>query len=784
MPAYQVTPKHLSSPRKRGPDACVPSYPKALVIPAKAGTPTPKYLIMKKLLPLLLTLALFSCQQKPGSNYIKINSDDSPETIIKKASNVAPSARQLAWQDLEFTAFIHFGMNTFTNREWGEGTEDPTWFNPTDFDANQWVQTAKDAGMKMIIALGKHHDGFCYWPSAYTDHSVKSSPWKNGKGDLIGEVSNACHEAGIKFGVYLSPWDRHEKSYGTDAYNDHFVNQLTELLTNYGAVDEVWFDGACGEGPNGKKQVYDWLRFYNTIRKSQPEATIAVMGPDVRWVGTESGYGRATEWSVVPYGVTNTDAVAANSQQKPTDGVFIPTGDMMQQDLGNRSKIVHAPALIWYPSEVDVSIRPGWFYHQAEDERVKTPEKLLDIWFASVGQNSLLLLNLPPDQRGRIHENDVKALTEFKAVRDAIFEENMAQGARIKVSSTAIGFKADNVLIPGREKSWMAKKGETSGWLEFELPAVKTFDCLQIRENIEYGQRIEQFSLEIWKENRWREVTRATTVGACRLIRFLPVTSDKVRIRIIQTRNTPSIAFIGLHKRLPELTLKPESGAFLDTVLVSINSDVESNSVYYTIDGSEPSAQSPKYSGPFTLGNSALIRAIAIDSRGVKSFIREANLVKATYSIRFPNPPSAKYPPKNQIILLDGRKSDPDFANGDWLGWEGADMVIEIDLGETKNFKGLKADFLNATGSWIFLPTSVQFEYSENGRSWLSAGTALNPIAWDKNVKAREEFGVDKTFRARYIRVKAVSPKTCPAGHAGAGNPCWMFADEITLGGL
>jgi hypothetical protein len=230
--------------------------------------------------------------------------------------------------------------------------------------------------------------------------------------------------------------------------------------------------------------------------------------------------------------------------------------------------------------------------------------------------------------------------------------------------------------------------------------------------------------------------------------------------------------------------LKPESGAFLDTVQVSISSDVESNTVYYTLDGTEPTEQSSKYTGPFNISQSARIRAIATDSRGVKSFIREANLVKATYSIRFANPPSTKYPPKNQIILLDGRKSDPDFANGDWLGWEGTDMVVEIDLGEPKNFKGLKADFLNATGSWIFLPTSVQFDYSDNGRSWQSAGTAINPTAWDKNTKAREEFGVDKTFRARYIRVKAISPKTCPAGHAGVGNPCWMFADEINLGGL
>ena len=233
-----------------------------------------------------------------------------------------------------------------------------------------------------------------------------------------------------------------------------------------------------------------------------PNATIAIMGPDVRWVGTESGYGRATEWSVVPYGASNPDAVAAGSQQKPTNGVFIPEGDMMQQDLGSRSKIIQAPALIWYPSEVDVSIRPGWFYHASEDERVKTPEKLLDIWFSSVGQNSLLLLNLPPDRRGLIHENDVAALKEFRAVRDAVFGNNLADGAKVTASSNAFGTKAANVLIPGRDKFWMARKGSETAWIEMQLPAPQTFDCLQIRENIEYGQRIEQFSIEIWKEER------------------------------------------------------------------------------------------------------------------------------------------------------------------------------------------------------------------------------------------------------------------------------------------
>ncbi len=736
--------------------------------------------IVSLLLPALMLLS--SCREsRPKSNYVAIKKGESSESIIEKASKVAPSDRQVAWQELEFTMFAHFGMNTFTNREWGEGTEDESLFNPTAFDAAQWVQVAQDAGMKMIIITAKHHDGFCLWPSEYTTHSVKSSPWMGGKGDVVGALAKACHDAGMKFGVYLSPWDRHEKTYGTDQYNDYFVNQMTELLTKYGRVDEVWFDGACGEGPNGKRQVYDWLRFYSTVRKLQPAATIAVMGPDVRWVGTESGYGRPTEWSVVPYTSTSTDAIAAGSQKAPTDGVFIPSGDMMQQDLGSRSKIIQAPALIWYPSEVDVSIRPGWFNHIAEDLSVKSPEKLLDIWFASVGQNSQLLLNVPPDKRGLIHQYDHRILKEFKAVRDQIFDENLAEGAVVEASSSAPGTKPFYVLSRGLDKFWMPKKSSEAPFLTLMLNGEKTFDCLEIRENIRYGQRIEQFSVEVWKGEHWREVTRATTVGYSRLLRFEPVTASKVRIRIIQSRSTPALAYVALHKRLPLLTLRPESGAFLDSISVQLSSDADSDNIFYTLDGSTPDQHSLKYTGPLNLHETTLLQAVSIDARGVRSFLRTGVYTHATFSIKFINPPSPKYKPKNQIVMLDGRTSDPDFANGEWLGWEGTDMIADIDLGKMQNFKGLSVDFLNAPGSWILLPLEVVFEYSSNGKNYETAGRVVNDKTWDKFTDARKVFGVSKEFQARYLRVKAISPKTCPAGHAGAGSPCWMFADEIIM---
>ena len=320
-----------------------------------------------KLLFIILFTVFFTQAQK--KDYAVILPTDSETDIIRKAANVVPSPRQLRWQKLELTCFFHFGVNTFTNREWGTGKEDPKIFNPKKLDANQWVKVAKDAGFKQVILTAKHHDGFCLWPTKTTEHSVKNSPWKNGKGDVVKEVADASRKQNMGFGIYLSPWDRNSSVYGSDAYNDFFVKQLTELLTNYGRIDEVWFDGANGEGPNGKKQVYDFDRWYKVIRELQPSATIAIMGPDVRWVGTETGYGRETEWSVVPANNLDQSVISSNSQQ----GVaFKPAGDMTGNDLGSRSKIINAKGLVWYPAETDVSIRPGWFYHPEENDKVKS----------------------------------------------------------------------------------------------------------------------------------------------------------------------------------------------------------------------------------------------------------------------------------------------------------------------------------------------------------------------------------------------------------------------------
>ena len=484
---------------------------------------------------------------RAAPSYAFIGTSDTPDDIIGKAARVVPSRQQLAWQKNEFTAFIHFGMNTFTDQEWGDGTEDPDSFHPTDFDARQWVRVIRDAGMKMLILTAKHHDGFCLWPSHFTDYSVENSSWRQGKADVVAEVASACQEAGIKFGIYLSPWDRHEPSYGdSHRYNEFFRNQLRELLTNYGEIAEVWFDGACGEGPNGKRQEYDWLSYYRMIRELQPGAVIFGMGPDVRWVGTESGVGRETEWSVLPDVLLPADSVPATAPF-PVDPLFIP-GDRTAEDLGSRERIHEAKTLYWYPSEADVSIRPGWFYHTDQDSLVKSPGQLVDLYFSSVGRNSVLLLNIPPDKNGRIHESDIASLTEMKHMLDRIFDTNRMTGAEIRVSSESSGHEA-LFLADGKPDSfWAADSSHTSATIEIILPKPASFDVLMLQENVKNGQRIEQFYLEAYIAGQWKRIAEGTTVGYIRLLRFDTVQTDRVRLVIAQARLNPELSEMGIYR--------------------------------------------------------------------------------------------------------------------------------------------------------------------------------------------------------------------------------------------
>jgi len=479
------------------------------------------------------------------TNFVRILPGGSKQDIIQKAACVTPSDRQLRWQQLELTAFFHFGINTFTNKQWGDGKEDIRQFNPTQLDAGQWVKTMKDAGFKQVIITAKHHDGFCLWPTRYTEHCIRNTPYKNGKGDIVKEVADACKKYGVGFGIYLSPWDRNSPYYGDSVkYNDYFVHQLTELLTNYGRVDEVWFDGANGEGPNGKKQWYDFDRWYKLIRSLQPQAVIANMGPDVRWVGTESGVGRETEWSVLPVSANSQKKIAAASQK---DVMSRPEllSSYKDNDMGSRDKLINAKALIWYPAETDVSIRPGWFYDPTQDNKVKSPQKLMDIYFTSVGRNSVLLLNVPPDKRGLIADSDIHTLRIWKKNFDATFSNNLAVGATI----TCANGKNMKYLPSGNLSTFFITKGiDTTCTIVFDLKHPASFDVLALQENITVGQRVEKFTAEYFENGEWKKFAAGTTVGYKRLIKFDLISTRKVRLTIESSRLNPTLSQFGLYK--------------------------------------------------------------------------------------------------------------------------------------------------------------------------------------------------------------------------------------------
>ena len=471
---------------------------------------------MKKLLLLVILFASICSGQAQNEKgyYVKHLEFPQNATLQEKvdmAARLVPTPQQLAWQQMELTAFLHFGINTFTGREWGDGTEDPALFNPSQLDAEQWVRTLKDAGFKMVLLTAKHHDGFCLWPTKTTTHSVASSSWKNGKGDVVKELRDACDKYGMKFGVYLSPWDRNASCYGdSPKYNQFFIQQLTELLTNYGEVHEVWFDGANGEGPNGKKQVYDWDAFYKTIQKLQPKAVMAIMGDDVRWVGNEKGIGRETEWNAT---VLTPGIYARSEENNKRLGVFSKA-----EDLGSRDILKNATELFWYPSEVDVSIRPGWFYHKEEDNKVKSLKHLADIYFQSVGYNSVLLLNIPPDRRGLINEADVTRLKEFAEYRKQAF--------------------ADDRVKEG-QKLWEAI---SNGERTYKLKSGSEINVVMLQEDIARGQRVEAFSVEAQTADGWKEIAQGTTVGYKRLLRFPDVKANQLRIKIKSCRLTANIS--------------------------------------------------------------------------------------------------------------------------------------------------------------------------------------------------------------------------------------------------
>lgn len=419
-----------------------------------------------------------------------------------------PTSAQLRWQREELALFLHFGVNTFTDREWGDGTESPSIFAPTNLDARQWAKTARAAGFGSLVLTAKHHDGFCLWPTRTTRHSVASSPWRGGDGDLVREFTEACRAEGLGAGLYLSPWDRNHPSYGSgDGYNDVYITQLTELLTNYGPLVEVWFDGANGEGPNGKRQTYDWPRVWNTVRRLQPGAVMfSDAGPDVRWSGNEAGIAGDPNWSTV-------------------DPTVVTAPGMSGPGIIESLQHGHREGTVWRPAECDTSIRPGWFYHPAEDERVKSVDRLFQIYVQSVGRNSKLLLNVPPTPAGLLHTTDVERLLQWRALRARRFGDDLA---------------GEVTRRPG--------SGLVQAEFETSLRRPTPVAYVRLGEDITAGQCVAQYVVQGLSGATWLPLSSGTTIGHARIDTVIdPAIISRLRVSVTNATATPGPLTIAVH---------------------------------------------------------------------------------------------------------------------------------------------------------------------------------------------------------------------------------------------
>ena len=689
-----------------------------------------------------LFLAMLSCQTDNTKYYEKRVTFDENTPIdekVKLAAHVVPSEKQLEWQKLEMTAFVHFTVNTYTDMEWGHGDESPEIFNPVELDAEQWVNTLKDAGMKMVILTCKHHDGFCLWPTKTTKHSVASSPWKSGKGDVARELKDACEKLDMKFGVYLSPWDRNADCYGdSPTYNKFFMDQLTELLTNYGKVDEVWFDGANGEGPNGKKQIYDWDAYYKLIEELQPEAVVAIVGEDVRWVGTESGYGRETEWSV-------TTLAPGGREEMREINKKLGVG-AMSKDLGSREIVADADHLYWYPAEVDVSIRPGWFYHESQDDYVKSLDKLVDIYFSSVGRNAVLLLNVPPDKRGLINEKDVVRLQEFGNYIRKTFEKDLLVGAKPSVG-------AAGKLIDGNTESYW-KIEELPASVEFQLNKKEKFNILMLQEFIKKGQRIEKFKVEALIDSKWKEIASSTTVGYKKLLRLDNVKASRVRLTILEARDGALVSRFGLFygaEILSDPFIRRDKKG-----VVKIETPKSSSKpvITYTVDGTDPTCNSSRYSNSFDMPGAGVVktRVYVNDMQDSSAVVTEEfDVCPVKWRVVSFSDETEQYPASNAI--------DGDVRSMWHTPWSGNIKAhphyLMVDLGEVLTLRGFTYT-PRAGGNKGGTVYKYGFYVSQDGRNW-----TVVPVKGEfsniKNNPVKQKVMFDKTYPARFFKFISLS---------------------------
>jgi alpha-L-fucosidase len=637
-----------------------------------------------------------------------------------------PSPRQLEWHKLKYYAFVHFNMNTFTDFEWGHGTESPNTFNPTQLDCRQWAKVCKEAGMEGIIITAKHHDGFCLWPSKYTEHSVKNSQWKNGQGDVLKDLSEACREYGLKFGVYLSPWDRNHPAYGTPEYNEIFKNTLREVLTQYGDVFEVWFDGANGEGPNGKKQEYDWPGFIETVRKHQPNAVIfSDAGPDIRWVGNENGYGGETNWSTLN-----------------RDKVYPGYPDYWELTPG------HENGTHWVPAEVNCSIRPGWYYHANEDDQVKSLEHLVDIYYSSIGRNGNWLLNLPVDRRGLVHENDVKQLMALKAYTDQA-SHNLVAGKKATASNVrekSSAYQAQNLVDGKPDTYWAADEGVTKADLEIDLGKPTQLNRLLIEEYIALGQRVKRFSVAVWKDNRYQTVANGTTIGNRRILRFPTVTTTKVRVSMLEAKASPLIRNMEVYNA-PELIVNPTISRNKEGMVKIVCEKTSDPVITYTIDGSEPTAQSQRFTQPFALPKGGEVKARAF----VEGMKRSSSVVTTRFDLS---------PTRWKVLTAQatGKPSEAEKAiDGDpktlWQSdtASGTSKEIALDLGESLQLKGVTY-LPRRDGKTQGMVYRYAVYLSQDGKSW---GQAVSQGSFNniRNNPVQQSIRFEKPQPARYLKL-------------------------------
>ncbi|MGI4750096.1 MAG: discoidin domain-containing protein [Janthinobacterium lividum] len=531
-----------------------------------------------------------------------------------KPYGVLPTKAQLNWHEMEMYCIIHFGVDTYTDKEWGFGDENPVIFNPKQFNAEQIVGAAKAGGFKGVVIVAKHHDGLCIWPTKTTEHNINQTSWKNGKGDMVKEYQLACQKLGMQMGLYCSPWDRNSAFYGKPEYVEIYRAQLKELYSNYGKLFISWHDGANGGDGyyGGAREVrkidrttyYGWPATWAITRKMQPSATIfGDVGPDVRWVGNEEGHAGETSWATYSPMAPDSGKTASNGYVKYWLGVE-----------GTRN------GSYWMPAECDVSLRPGWFYHQSQNAQVKSPYTLLDLYYKSVGRGANLDLGLSPNKDGLLEEEDVSSLKKFGDILKETFAVNLAENAKLTASNirckNSKQYGPQFLLDQNRYSYWATDDAVKTPELMLDLGSEKTFNVIRLRENIKLGQRIEGVAIDVWEDNNWQQIVLATSIGANRLIR-LPqnITAQKVRLRITKSPVCIALSDFGLYKEPVHLSAPIISRD--QTGMVKIGTDAPVSALHFTLDGTMPTANSPSYKTPFLLKNGGLVRAVAMEGSQV-----------------------------------------------------------------------------------------------------------------------------------------------------------------------